>query len=121
MSKILNIIVIGCVSLLIGCAYDKEDVLYPVTNCDTVNVSFANVVLPLLESNCTSCHNPVDQQGGLILSNYTSVYNAVQRGRVIGAITHQSGYIAMPQSAPKMLACNIDKITAWINQGAKNN
>jgi hypothetical protein len=42
-------------------------------------------------------------------------------GKLVGAITHAAGFLPMPQSAPKLSDCNINKIKDWVNRGALNN
>ncbi|GAO43899.1 c-type cytochrome [Flavihumibacter petaseus] len=110
--------------LLSSCSKDKEsdqptDPDNPPT-CNTANMSFANNVLPIINSNCSSCHGATPT-APFSLTNYAEVKVVADDGRLIGAINHQSGYVPMPQNAAKLSSCNIAKIQAWIDQGKPNN
>ncbi len=106
---------------LIGCTYNVDEDLNP--NCgDIANVSYSGVVVPILSANCTSCHSPAGgNQGGIRLDSYDAVKIWVNNGRLLGAIRHQAGFSAMPKNASKLPVCSINKIAAWINDGAPNN
>jgi len=45
----------------------------------------------------------------------------VDNGKLLGAVTHASGYSPMPKNQAQLSDCNIQKITNWINKGALNN
>ena len=38
--------------------------------------------------------------------------------KLIGAIKHEPGFVAMPQSGGKLEDCDIEKMEAWIAAGA---
>ena len=42
-----------------GCYYDNEEALYPElsSSCDTTNITFSGTIVPILSSNCYSCHS----------------------------------------------------------------
>jgi hypothetical protein len=104
-----------------GCYYDKEESLYPQTSCDTSNVTFSGTVQPILQSNCSQCHNSVSPSSGIDLTSYDAVVAAVNTGRLLGAINHETGYIWMPQNADKLGDCQITQITIWIGAGMPKN
>ncbi len=89
------------------------------SNCVTTNMSFANNVLPIFASNCNGCHNSSAPAGGINLTTFAGTKAA--SGRLVGSISHTAGYIPMPSSTTKLAACDINKIAAWISQGAINN
>ena len=82
-------------------------------------MSFSKDIQPILVSNCTGCHNATAPSGGINLTNFTGT-KAIS-ARIVGAITHAAGYVAMPTSTIKLSACDINKISAWITQGTLNN
>ncbi|RMG79753.1 MAG: hypothetical protein D6707_07600 [Bacteroidetes bacterium] len=90
--------------------------------CDTSSVSFANDIQPILNNNCTGCHNSNSASGNppVILDNYNDVKTVADNGRLLGAVTGASGYAAMPPSG-SLPQCDINKIKSWINNGAANN
>ena len=103
-----------------GCYYDVEEELYPNTGCDTSNVTYSGVILPLLQDNCYICHNTVSQFGGIILEGYDQVITHVNSGELLGVLKHEAGFPPMPLNQPKLPACVIAKIEAWISNGAMN-
>jgi len=114
---------------LTGCYNDKYDKLYPTpttTTCDTSAVSYARDIQPIFNSNCVSCH----VSGGTgatygILTSYDASWWSVSRNRnyIIRDINdaNVSDPSHMPQALPSLSTCDINKITAWIDQGYQNN
>jgi len=49
-----------------------------------------------------------------------SALAAVQFNRIVGAINHETGFLPMPYpvGSAKLDQCDIDKVTAWITNGA---
>ena len=107
--------------LVMGCYYDNEIELYGVNDCVTTNISYVNDVQPMLEQNCYVCHSTAANLGNVTLEGYSATKMFVDNMRLIGAITHMSGFSQMPQNAPKLPECTLDKIQAWVNDGAPNN
>lgn len=89
--------------------------------CDTVSVSFAETISPLLQTNCVGCHNTTGPSGGVMLDNYGGVQTVALDGRIVGVVTHQSGFPKMPKNLGQLPDCDINHIIAWVNQGANNN
>ena len=89
--------------------------------CDTLDVSFAAVVKPIIETNCQGCHSGGSPSGGINLSDYVGIKARVDSGQLLGSIDWQDGFSRMPQGAAKLDQCKIDQITSWINAGADNN
>ncbi len=116
----LYVFVIGS-SFFSGCYYDNEEELYPENTCITDAMSYSGNVLPILEDNCYSCHDQAGNQGGVTLEGYSNLKVYVDNGKLIGVINHASGFPAMPQGSPQLGQCQIDKIEAWVDQGALNN
>ncbi|GAA4337583.1 hypothetical protein [Flaviaesturariibacter amylovorans] len=107
-----------------SCYYDVEEELYPVAgNCgDTTAVTYSGTIAPLLTTHgCTGCHGSTGPSGGVSLNNWAAVKTRIDDGRLVGAISHATGFAPMPQGAPKMSACDIDKIRRWAAAGAPNN
>jgi hypothetical protein len=109
---------------LLGCKKDKADVLYPTTNnCDTINVTYSNQVAPILTKNCafSGCHNTATKSAGYAYDSYSETKVSVTNNALIGSIKHLSGFSSMPKGGVKLSNCDINKIQAWINQGALDN
>lgn len=124
---IKNSIILTAIGLLIvlfsvtGCYYDKEEILYPQTACDTANVTYSSSVVPVLISNCNSCHGGSTPSAGIGLDTYAGVKAQVTNGRLWGAVSHATSYSAMPKNAPQLSTCSLAKIKKWIDAGAPNN
>ena len=128
-----NILPIAASALIIlaGCYNDKADQLYPEptaggggNTCDTTTMSFATDIKPIMDQYCAtaSCHNSSVMAGTYDFSKHSEVKRAaVTTNRLLGAINHQTGFSPMPSAMPKLSDCNINKITAWVNQGTLDN
>lgn len=120
-SVALTIISFIVLNALSSCYYDKSDLLYPDTACDTSLVKYSTSVQPVLSSNCISCHGGATPSAGISLDNYAAVKLQVDNGRLWGAVSHNPSYSAMPKNSNKLNACNLAKIKIWIDAGAPNN
>jgi len=90
-------------------------------DCDTLNVTFSGTIWPVVQNRCFGCHSGADPSGGVSLENYNSLVNAVNSGRLMGAIKHENGFSAMPKNGAKLSDCNISQFQKWINDGTPNN
>jgi cytochrome c553 len=107
--------------VLPGCYYDNEETLYPQGECITTDISYAQDIAPLIQQQCYGCHSAAINTGNITLEGHSNFVNHAVNGRLLGAIKHTQGFIAMPQNAPKLSDCNIAKIEQWITDGALNN
>jgi len=92
--------------------------------CDTTKFTFAAAIVPILSSNCYSCHSTASAAsagGGIILDTYTGVNAEVQAGKLLGDIQHDSGFHYMPLGGTQLPECEITQISKWIAAGAQNN
>jgi hypothetical protein len=117
------IIMAAMVIIATGCYWDNVETLFPeVESCDTLDVSFASDIVPILRNHCYSCHsnaNAPDFAFGLSLEDYEDV--SAMSERIVGAIMHNDGFIPMPQGGEQLNSCQIEKIVAWVNQASLNN
>lgn len=88
--------------------------------CDTTNVTYLTVVEQIINQHCYGCHNNSNPLGGLSLEGYDNVVSIANDGRLIGTITHEPGYPAMPKNGIKLSDCKILLIETWINNGLPN-
>lgn len=122
MNRIKSISTVVLLLILAGCYYDKEDQLYVQpsggSGCDTSNVTYTTTIKTILDNSCalSGCHDAQTKSFGYDLSNYNGAVAGTQ-GRLLGAIRHDNGFIAMPKGMAKLSDCDIAKITAWINSG----
>jgi hypothetical protein len=57
----------------------------------------------------------------LFLRDYDEIKVVADNGKLVGGITPDSGFVAMPWNIDRLLQCDIDKITMWVDSGAPNN
>lgn len=88
--------------------------------CNTVNVSYAATVKPIIQNYCVGCHGGSAPLGGVSLTNYTQISAAALSGSLLGSLKGIA-YVPMPYQQPPLNQCFIDRIEAWINDGAPNN
>ncbi len=119
--RFIHILFVFCLPLIVGCYYDNEEDLYGMTDCDTANVTYSAFVRNTIEQSCFACHSAASNFGGVTLEGYEAVKVYVDNGRLLGAIRHEAGFSSMPQGAPKLSDCIIDRLQAWIDDGALNN
>jgi mono/diheme cytochrome c family protein len=92
------------------------------TSCDTTAVSYAGVVLPILEANCISCHTAGNSPGGgVVLDTYGGVRDAARSGRLLGSVLRWDDFAAMPKNEPPLDDCELLQIKQWINTGFLQN
>jgi hypothetical protein len=100
------------------------------------NVSFKNDIQPIFAAHCEACHIAT-VSGGLSLASYQGLVKggSVVPGSVFTAGDHKDSTIwkilqstgpwpggnQMPLGGPYLKQADISAITAWIDQGAKDN
>lgn len=111
--------------LLSSCYKDKAEKLYPskpVSSCDTTNVTYTNSVKAILDVNCVTsgCHDFTSSRGGYSFETHAGSILSIPNNKLINSIKYLN---QTPRNMPQtyqLTACEINKIQAWINQGAKN-
>jgi len=106
-----------------GCYWENEETLYPGPEvCDTLPVSFANDIVPILINNCYTCHSNINAPEfafSITFEDYEDV--AASTTLIVGAINRLEGFPQMPKNRDKLDTCLINTIEAWVNQGALEN
>jgi len=125
MQKILRYAIV-LLSLLLffgGCYNDNEYDLYPFASgpCDSINVSYATSIVPIVNATCNVCHSTANPSGNVITDTYEGLSTQALSGRLWGAVNWENGYFPMPQDGSQLSPCDLAKIKNWINQGAPNN
>ncbi len=88
-------------------------------SCDSLNITFAGTINPIIQNNCLGCHSA--SSAITILKAYTDIKAKVNDGKLLCSVTQRSGCLPMPQGAPMLSDCKIKQIKAWIAAGAPNN
>jgi len=117
-----GIVMVMLAIAVLGCTRDNEEDLFGQTDdCDTLQVSYATHIAPLMAVSCNSCHSTVSPLGGVNTSGYTGLSVVAGNGKLKGAVNHLPGFSAMPQGQPQLDSCALKRINAWINQGYPDN
>ena len=118
---ILALLIIAVTIFNSSCYYDKEEILYPYTVCDTAAVKYNTNVAPVLSSFCVGCHGGNTPSAGIRLDTYNDVKIQAANGRLWGAISHAGSYSPMPKNAAQLNTCNLAKIKIWLDAGYPDN
>jgi len=118
--KRVTLVVAVSVLFLSACYYDKEDMLYGPSQCDTSAVKYSVQVTSILNASCLSCHSGTAAAGaGIKLDSYNAVKAAVDNGSLLSSVTRSVN--PMPKGAARLSECRIAELRTWIRNGAPNN
>jgi hypothetical protein len=91
-------------------------------------VSFANDILPIIESRCIGCHGGDRTEEGLVLRTHADIMAGSDNGPVIvpgdaanSLLVEMVATQKMPKRGPKLTPPQVQLITDWVNQGALDN
>src|SRR5215207_295276 len=91
-------------------------------------VSFANDILPLIESRCINCHGGDRTEEGLVLRSHPEILAGSDNGPVVVPSDAANSLLVelvatqkMPKRGPKLTPPQVQLITDWVNQGALDN
>jgi hypothetical protein len=117
----VGVILIAVISF-VSCTHSHKYAAPTANTCDTTNLSYSKDIVPILTANCYPCHAGANPPSGLALDNIGVIqeYALTPNHKLSGMIQQKPGYLPMPQNG-RMTDCNINKVVAWINAGAKNN
>jgi hypothetical protein len=110
-----------------SCYYDKTQVQYPATTCDTTNVSYSIDIINILDASCQGCHKGSGSSSGINLYDYATIKSLALDGKyvygsLVSSVSYQGGNPnPMPQGGNKLPECDINKLRAWANLGAPDN
>lgn len=92
-------------------------------------VSFENVVKPILQKNCSGCHNPGKLSGELDLTTFDAALKGGKQPKFINIDEPEKSlliqYVSgdppmMPLNGKPLSASEINTLRQWIKEGAKN-
>ena len=91
-------------------------------------VSFANDVLPIIQSRCIGCHGGDRTEEGLDMNTHASLLAGSDNGPVVipgdavnSLFVEMVATQKMPKRGPKLTPPQIQIFTDWVNQGALDN
>lgn len=95
------------------------------------DVSFKNDIQPVFDLKCnySGCHDDGSRAGGLSLTSWANTTSSMdivfpgepQNSRLIQSIKAGAVYPMPPDGYPPLTTNQIDGITTWVKEGAKNN
>jgi hypothetical protein len=108
--------------LVLSCRHDALDGAMPEPVCDTLNVSYAGDIVPIMQMRCAvpGCHIPGGTGTG-DLTTWAGLRTQVDNGKLIPSINRTVGAIPMPPDGSMIPTCDILMIEAWVNGGAQDN
>lgn len=91
-------------------------------------VSFANDILPIIQSRCIGCHGRDRIEEGLEMNTHASLMAGSDNGLVIvpgdaanSLFVEMVATQKMPKRGPKLTPPQVQLLTDWVNQGALDN
>ena len=119
----ITLAIVAFLNIFSGCKKEQMPNNVSIT-CDTISVSYSKTVVPILSKNCYSCHSGPAATSGLRLEEYDVVKNLATDGvnSLVNTVNGNPNFPYMPVAPnPKLNSCEINKLAAWVNQGALNN
>lgn len=103
--------------ILISCKKDKVTGPTIDPNCSDT-VFFSTQILPMMQNNCTGCHDSGNSTGYTI-TNHTNISS--NASAILDAMKATNGFQLMPQGGPSLHDTLIQQFSCWIGQGKLNN
>ena len=122
--KNLSFLLILCaaVVVVISCGEKEDDGMNNPGACVTDNLTYDDWAQDFIDGNCATsgCHdaNAASSAVPYSMHTYEAAKNAVDAGRIIGAIKREPGFNPMPKGEAMLSDCDISKMEAWIADGA---
>lgn len=98
------------------------------TEAPAATASFANDVMPIIQSRCVRCHGEDRVEEGLLMRTYEEIMAGSENGPVIvpgdpvnSKLVELITELEMPKRGPKLTPPQIQIITEWVAAGAPNN
>ena len=131
----LSVLTLVVVIILFACRHEilprnnGNNSIPPATaGCNPDSVYFVNEILPLISSNCakSGCHDNITHAEGVNLTTYNNIIRYVVPGnagnsKLYKMLNKANGDRMPPAPMAALSQAQKDKISKWINQGAKNN
>ena len=87
-----------------------------IEGCDSSDASYARVIWPMMEQNCTGCHNAGYPGGGIVIEGRDDLVALAENGSLMGSVRWEPAYARMPISK-KLSDCDIGLLQKWIDEG----
>ena len=119
-NRIIQVLVLVLVSTFSACSSDSEEELF--NELEIKDVSFAEEILPLVESNCYGCHSMANSNigAGIVLEGYEAIKAQIDADKFLQVLKSETGFSPMPPGVP-LSETQILTVETWINEGALMN
>jgi len=116
--------------LLAAATLSAQDKKKPTTPSPDAGVSYLKAVYPILKDRCEPCHYAKDKKGGLDVTSYAAFMKGGKTKNMVVAGDPNASFLIkeivgsnppMPKNANPLTAPQIELITKWIKEGARNN
>jgi mono/diheme cytochrome c family protein len=81
------------------------------------NFTFDNTLKPILENYCIGCHSRSNKANGIDFTNKSTVLEVVKSGKLLNAISHETGVAPMPFMSYRLCVAEIESVIQWIQNG----
>ena len=109
------------VLLTLSCQKKEVNLTPTCATNPTSLVSFKRDVFPIIQTNCLSCHDESNHNGGIILDSYDKLQLYGKSDDLVNSIKIASNGKAYMPKGGRLLDCEIALIQAWVKQGVANN
>lgn len=114
---IFPVLAIMALTMVVSCKKDKVSGPVVDPNCpDTIH--FSTQIFPMMDNNCTGCHDSGNSTGYTI-TNHTNI--SANADAILDAMKATNGFQLMPQGGPALHDTLIQQFSCWISQGKQNN
>ena len=126
--KLLLVTAFFVLTILSACGIQATQVPLVSAVPTNSNVSFANDVMPIIESRCVKCHGGESVKKGLDMTTYEGVIKGSTNGVVIEPGNADNSPLIesivnkkMPKRGTKLTPEETQLFIDWVNSGAENN
>ncbi len=124
-SIVLTLLVTCCVTFLVSCSYNKNELPEPIEETTPVptpttnqnTITYTSHVKVMMDDNCVVCHSASGTNQQPFLTTYTQVKTQADAGRILARAINGSGNGPMPPSG-LMSQTTLDTLQMWLDQGA---
>lgn len=109
------------VLIVISCQKKEVNLTPTCSTNPTSTVSLKRDVFPIIKTNCLSCHDAANHNGGIVLDSYENLQLYGKSDDLVNSIRIAANGKAYMPKGGRLLDCEIALIQAWVKQGLVNN
>ena len=105
-------------TLLLSCSNDSKDDLKSTENIPTEStITYEGTIKKIVTENCISCHGSFAPSGGLSLTNYSQVKDAIKNNGLLDRINKPEGDPLLMPEKNKLTNEQLESFSKWNNNG----